>query len=161
MNLFKTMKLYRTIFTLFLAAFLFGCSTSPNYTTPTNTLEAYAKAVKKNDTAMMKRLLSNATIQMHEQQAQQQNIPVEEIIQRETLINPGQTSLKFRNQKIEGERATIEVENSFGQYDVMPFVLEDGIWKIDKMGYANQLRQDIEQQNDQNIDDVINKGRIP
>lgn len=108
----------------------------------------------------MKLLLSTATMQMHQQQAQQQNVTIDEIVQRETLISPDQTALEYKNEKIEGERATIEVKNSFGVWDTVPFVLEDGIWKIDKVGYADQMRQDIEQQNNQTIDDIINQQRV-
>jgi hypothetical protein len=154
------MRTYRIILIFILAFSVFACSRTPRYQTPLDTLKAYTIAIKKKDIATMKLLLSAATMQMHQQQAQQQNVTVDDIIQRETLFNPEQTSLKYRNEKIEGDKATIEVENSFGVWDTVPFVLEEGIWKIDKQGFANQMRQDIEQKNNQTIDDFINQGRI-
>lgn len=161
MNLFKTMKPYHLIFILFVSALVFGCSSNQKPTTPLDTLKAYINAIKKKDPTMMKLLLSDATIKMHEQQAKEQGVTLDDIVMRETLFNQSQSSLKFKNEKIEGEKATIEVENSFGMYETVPFVREEGVWKIDKQGYADQLRQQTEQQNNQSIDDVINQGRIP
>lgn len=161
MNLFKTMKPYHLIFILFVSAFLFGCASNQTPTTPLDSLKAYINAIKKKDPTMMKLLLSDATIKMHEQQAKEQGVTLDDIVMRETLFNQSQSSLKFKNEKIEGDRATIEVENSFGMYETVPFVREEGVWKIDKQGYADQLRQQTEQQNNQSIDDVINQGRIP
>lgn len=160
MNLFKTMKPYHLILILFLSAILFGCSSNEKPTTPLDTLQAYTKAIKKKDPTTMKMLLSDATLKMHEQQAKEQGVTLDDIVLRETLFNQSQTSLKFKNEKTEGDKATVEVENSFGAYETVPFVKENGIWKIDKQGYADQLRQQTEQQNNQAIDDVINQGRI-
>ena len=42
----------------------------------------------------------------------------------------------------------------------MPFVLENGEWKIDKKGFAEQIMQDIEQ-NDKQLDEIINQGKQP
>ncbi len=160
MNLFKAIKFYHLIFILFLSALVFGCSSNSSPATPLETLKAYTKAIKKEDLTAMKLLLSDATIKMHEQQAKEQGVTLDDIVKRETLFNPSQTSLNFKNEKIEGERATIDVENSFGMFETVPFVKEEGIWKIDKQGYADQLRRQTEQQNNQAIDDIINQGRV-
>lgn len=149
----------KIIISLFLFA-LFGCSGNPVYVTPLDTLKTYTKAIKKKDVETMKKLLSNESLVIHAKEAQAQGIGVDEIIQRETLFSENQTSLKFRNEKIEGDRATIEVENSYGVWDTVPFVKEDGIWKIDKKGFANQMQQQIEQDNNE-LDDIINQDRIP
>ncbi len=161
MDLLKTMKRYHLILLICLSALLFGCSSDSTPTTPLDSLKAYTKAIKKKDLTTMKLLLTDATLKMHEQQAKEQGVTVDDIVQRETLFNQAQTSLKYKNEKIEGDKATIEVENTFGGYDVIPFVLEEGIWKIDKQGFANQLQQQTEQQNNQAIDDVINQGKFP
>lgn len=155
------MKPYHLIFILLASAFLFGCSSDQKPTTPRDSLQAYVNAIKKKDTTMMKLLLSDATIKMHEQQAKEQGVNLDDIVMRETLFSQSQKTLNYKNEKIEGDRATIEVENSFGMFETVPFVREEGVWKIDKQGYADQLRQQTEQQNNQSIDDEINRGRIP
>ncbi len=154
------LKIYRLTVILLASAVIFGCSSNDKPATPLDSLKAYTKAIKKKDPTTMKLLLSDATLKMHEQQAKEQGVTLDDIVQRETLFNQAQTSLKYKNEKIEGEKATIEVENSFGGYDVIPFVLEEGIWKIDKQGFANQLQQQTEQQNNQTIDDAINEGKL-
>ena len=57
-------------------------------------------------------------------------------------------------------RETSEVENSFGTWETVPFLKEDGEWKIDKKGLADQMENDIERSN-QKLDDMINQGRQP
>ena len=106
----------------------------------------------------MKLLLSSETLKMHDQQAKAQGVTVDDIVKREALISESQTLVKFRNEKIEGEKATLEVENSFGGWDTVPFVFEEGQWKIDKKGFADQMMREIEESQRQ-IEDAINQGR--
>lgn len=124
--------------------------------TPIETYKAYTKAIKEKDTTTMKLLLSQETIKMHEQEAKAQGVTLDEVVKRETLFTPGQKMVKFQNEKIDGDKATLEVENSFGSWETVPFVKEDGNWRIDKKGYANQMIQEIEQRQN----DVFNQGRI-
>lgn len=104
--------------------------------------------------------MSSESIKMHEQEAKSQNVTLDDIVKRETLFSEGQKEVTFRNQKIDGEKATLEVKNSFGSWETVPFVREDDEWKIDKKGYADKLLQDVEQ-NNQQMDDIINQGRQP
>ena len=108
----------------------------------------------------MKLLLSDASIKMAEQEARAQNVTLDDIVKRDTLFSESQTSLKYRNEKIDGDKATIEVENSFGSFDTVPFVREEGAWKIDKQGFANQMLQQMDEQN-RKLDEIINQGRQP
>ena len=97
---------------------------------------------------------------MHEQEAKSQNLTLDDVVRRETLFTEGQKTVEFRNEKIEGEKATLEVKNSFGSWETVPFVREEDEWKIDKKGYADRLMQEIEQ-NNQQIDNLINQGKEP
>ncbi|MEO8041006.1 MAG: hypothetical protein ABI646_00225 [Acidobacteriota bacterium] len=108
----------------------------------------------------MKLLLSAESIKMHEQEAKAQNVTLDDIVRRETLFAEGQKTVEFRNQKIDGEKATLEVKNSFGSWETVPFVREDEEWKIDKKGYADNLMEDFEH-NNQQMDDIINQGKQP
>ncbi len=107
----------------------------------------------------MKLLLSADSIKMLEQEAKAQNISLDDVVKRETLFNENQTSVEFRNEKIDGGRATLEVKNSFGTFETVPFVFEEGEWKIDKKGFADRLIEDIEQENNQQLDSVIDQSR--
>lgn len=147
---------------LFLSIVLFGvsCAGEPKPDTPLESFKAYVNAVKQKNTTRMKELLSSESIKMHEQEAKAQNLTLDDIVRRETLFTEGQKTVEFRNQKIEGDKATLEVKNSFGSWETVPFIREDDEWKIDKKGYADQLMQDI-QQNNQQMDDFINRGKEP
>ncbi|MEO8648669.1 MAG: hypothetical protein ABI539_05845 [Acidobacteriota bacterium] len=140
---------------------LFGASCGPGDqpATPLETFKTYTKAIKQKDTTTMKLLLSADSIKMLEQEAKAQNISLDDVVKRETLFNENQTSVEFRNEKIDGGRATLEVKNSFGTFETVPFVFEEGEWKIDKKGFADRLIEDIEQENNQQLDSVIDQSR--
>ena len=135
-----------------------ACVTEREPASPTQTFKTYTKAIKQKDTATMKLLLSRDTIKMHELEAQAQGVPLDDIIKRETLFAEDQKSVKYRNEKIDGNKATLEVENSFGAWETVPFVNEDGEWKIDKKGYA-QMMMDENEKSNKELDDIINQGR--
>ncbi len=149
------MRSYKYFSVLLLVTLFAGCGNS-KLVTPLDTLKFYAQSIKKNDVKTMKTLLSDASLKMAEQEAASQNLPLDDVIKRETLFGENQTSLKFRNEKTENDKATIEVENSFNSWDTVYFVKENGIWKIDKQGAANQMMQQIDEQN-KKLDDAINK----
>ena len=109
----------------------------------------------------MKLLLSAETIKMHENEAKAQNLALDDIVKRETLFTEGQKKVEFKDEKIDGDKATLEVKDTFGNWQTLPFVFENDQWKIDKKNYIEKLGFDIEQQNNQALDDVINQGRIP
>ena len=139
---------------------LVSCAREQKPDTPVESFKAYINAVKQKDTTKMKLLLSAESIRMHEQEAKAQNMTLDDVVRRETLFTEGQKTVEFRNQTIEGDKATLEVKNSFGSWETVPFVREDDEWKIDKKGYADRMMQDI-QQNNQQMDDFINQGKQP
>lgn len=145
------------IFILAILLFSISCAGESKPETPLETFKNYTKAIKQKDLTTMKLLLSQETIKMHEQEAKVQNVTLDDIVKRETLFTEDQKSVEFRNEKIEGEKATLEVKNSFGSWETVPFVKEDGTWKIDKKGFANQMIQDIEQKQNE----IFNQGRQP
>ena len=108
----------------------------------------------------MKLLLSAETMKMHELEANAQNVTVDDIVKRETLFSEDQKTVRLRNEKIDGDTATLEVENSFGAWETVPFVREDDVWKIDKKGYRDRFIQEVEQ-DIQQFDDKINQGKQP
>ena len=160
MKVYSKMRFYNFFLVLLSVSIFAACTGSPKLLTPLDTLKSYTQAIKKKDTTTMKRLLSDASIKMAEQEAKSQNVTPDEVIKRELLFSENQTSLKFRNEKIEGDKATIEVENSFNSWDTVFFVKEDDIWKIDKQGTANQMMQQIDEQN-KRLDDIINQNGQP
>ena len=148
---------YKIVLITLLASLAFACGSSEP-ATPLDTLKAYVAAVKKKDTAMMKMLLSEASLNIHRDQAKAQNVTLDEIIQRETLFSETQRIFGHRNEKIEGDRATIEVQNDFGGWDIVHLVKESGIWKIDKKAFRDEIINQNEEA-EKNLDDEINSDR--
>jgi hypothetical protein len=132
------MRFYRTILIL-ISALFFACNSgAPKPETPLDALKAYQQAVRKKDPTEMKLLLSKGSLKMAADEAASQNTTIDEVIKRETLFTETQKTVRIRNQKIDGEQATIEVENAFGSWDVVPFNKEDGEWKIAKERYVEE-----------------------
>lgn len=130
-----------------LATFLFlvSCGGESRPSTPIDTFKAYTAAIKKKDLTTMKLLLSESSRKMHEQEAKARGVTLDDVIKTQTLFKEDQTSVKLRNEKIDGDKATLEVENSYGIWETLPFVKEEGIWKIDKQGFADQIIHDADQ----------------
>jgi hypothetical protein len=139
---------------------LSSCTSDKQAASPVETFQTYVKAFKKKDITTMKLLLSKDTLKMHEQEAKAEGVTLDDVVKRETLLGNGQTTVEYRNEKIEGDKATVEYKNSYGIWETVPFVKEDGEWKIDKKSYADQLERDVEQ-NGQQFDDMINRSRQP
>lgn len=154
------MRFWSKILLLIVISHAVSCGEEQKPASPRKTFETYTKAIDQGDTTTMKLLLSDETIKMHEEQAKAQGVTLDEIVKRETLFTKGQKTVVLRNEKIEGERATLEVKNSFGAWETIPFVLDDNEWKIDKKGAADRLLQEI-QQGDQELDRIINQGKQP
>lgn len=89
-----------------------GCAGEQKPATPLETFKTYTKAQKKKDTTTMKLLLSAETLKAHEQEAKVMGVTVDDIVKREAIVGETQTSVEFRNEKIDGERATLEVKNA-------------------------------------------------
>lgn len=137
------------LITLVLAAAVGGlaCADESKPASPLETFKTYTKAIKKKDITTMKLLLSRETLKLHEQEAKSQGVTVDDIVKRETLFSGEQTTVEFRNEKIDGDKATLEVKDSMGFWQTIFFTLEDGEWKIDKKSSADELMRQIEEEN--------------
>ncbi len=150
------MRFFKIIFiTISVAAFL-ACGSDSKPASPLETLDAYQTAVRKKDVTMMKLLLSKGSLEIHRQEAKAQNLTLDDIVLRDTLFPPDQRVFDYRNEKVEGDKASVEVKNNFGTYDVIHLVREDGIWKIDKKATSDQMIQQVETSTE-SLDDQIKR----
>ncbi len=93
---------------------------------PTEVLKAFTEATKKKDIETIKKTLSKSMMRVVEETAKRQNISVDEMLKK---IEAPTGELK--NEKIEGDTATVEIKNeATSETDLMPFVKDDGSWKI-------------------------------
>ncbi len=154
------MRVYFKFVILIFTVLSSSCASESKPSTPLETLQAYTRAIKRKDTTEMKLLLSDASLKMAEQEAKAQGRPLDEIVKNETLFNESQTELKYRNEKIDGERGSIEVKNSFGMWNTVPFVREEGAWKIDKQAAADDIIKQVEEEN-KRFDEKNNQDKLP
>lgn len=154
------MRVFKSIFIAFFAVWLASCGGDAKSAAPLDTLKIYTQAIKRKDTATMKKVLSKGSLKMAQDEAAQQNESLDEALSKETLFSAEQTTLEYRNEKIEGEQATIEIKNSFGTWDIVPFVRENGRWKIAKERYADELMKRSEEDS-KKMDEQFNRERQP
>lgn len=145
---------YLVIFAV--ASIAIACSAPKKPATPRETFKTYVLALKKKDYTTVKMLLSSATMKMHEKEAKAMNSTVDDIVKNQSLFGENQTNIDFRNEKIDGERATIEVKNQARNWETIPFVFEDNQWKIDTAGAADKMMQDVEDQQNRIFDELRN-----
>jgi uncharacterized protein YeaO (DUF488 family) len=151
------MRRLQTVLILCVLLAAFGCGGAEEKpATPVDALKAYTRAIKKKDAARMRELLSKGSLKMADDEAKSQKVATEEILQRETLFSEGQKTFKFRNEKIEGDKASIEFEDAFGNWDTVFFVREDGAWKIAKERYAEEMIKKSEERM-RKLDEEINQ----
>jgi hypothetical protein len=107
-----------------------GCKSGSS---PTATFKAFFEAQQKKDVAGMKKNLSKTSLAIMEKSAKEQNKTIDDAI-KEQLDNPASKTDKIpetRNEKINGNEATIELHNEeTNKWDMMYFAKEDGVWKI-------------------------------
>ena len=135
-----------------------ACNSSKRAATPVETLKAYSIALKGKDTTMMKLLLSQETLKLHQEEAKARGGTLDEIVSQQSLFPADQKFFNYRNEKIEGDKATVEVENAFGEWDRVYLVKEDGAWKIDQKSTADQMIQSVEERN-KKLDQMIDEGK--
>jgi len=121
----------RTLFVgLMLTLAVAGCKSGSS---PTATFRAFFEAQQKKDVAGMKKNLSKTSLAIMEKSAKEQNKTIDDAI-KEQLDNPASKTDKIpetRNEKINGNEATLELHNEeTNKWDMMYFAKEDGVWKI-------------------------------
>ncbi|HEX8891338.1 MAG TPA: hypothetical protein VF779_19475 [Pyrinomonadaceae bacterium] len=96
--------------------------------TPTETFKAFYEAAKKKDAAGIKKTLSKNLLGKLEEDAKNSNKPLDEYL---TNVNLPDTLPETRNEKIDGDHATLEIKIRDDTWRPENFVKEDGEWKLD------------------------------
>jgi hypothetical protein len=97
--------------------------------TPTQAYKAAYAARKDRDAAALKKLMSKDLLEFLTEMGQ---IGDKKQSLDEILLDGGKElkSDDTRNEKINGDRATVEYRDEGDDWDVMDFVKEDGVWKM-------------------------------
>src|ERR1700753_2333289 len=79
--------------------------------TPTEVAKAFAEALMKGDTQTTKKLLSKKALKKYEGVERQKGASIDKLLQENLGLSSPETC---HNEKIEGERATVECESALG-----------------------------------------------
>ena len=124
-----------------------ACNTQEN-ATPTVILKAHVEAMRKNDLAATRQNLSSGTLRMTEQSAQAQNTSPDEVLNdmiRQANEANKDAAIETRNEQINGDTASVELKNPVtGTWDKIPFVKENGHWKVALDKLAEEILQNSE-----------------
>jgi hypothetical protein len=96
---------------------------------PTATAKAFYEAAKAKDVAGIKATMSKGSLDMMESFAKMQNKSLDDAL-KEPNSTPPPGNFESRNEVISGDTATVEVKDEKGNWEKIPFVKEDGKWKI-------------------------------
>jgi hypothetical protein len=100
--------------------------------TPTNAFKSFYEAAKTKDVATLKKLLAKDSLSKMEDKAKQANKSLDDYIGEQTQSGIPPSMPETRNEKIDGDKATIEFKGPGGETDwrTVPFAKEDGEWKV-------------------------------
>jgi uncharacterized protein (DUF342 family) len=99
---------------------------------PGATFEAFYDSLKNKNVEAYKKTVSKKTLEILERRAKDLDRSLDEYIKLD-MEKPTRTlpdKLETRNEKIEGDKATLEVKNTEGGWNTVPFIKEDGQWKL-------------------------------
>lgn len=124
------MRSYKTVIIILSAIVFAACQATGGAMTPTETMKALNEASRTKDAETIKKLVSKGTLDMLEISAKRQNTTVDELLKQDKGA-PFKELPEMRNEKITGDTATVEVKNNSARgWETLPFVKEDGIWKV-------------------------------
>ncbi len=123
----KTQKLTTLVVALMaLALVAAGCGGGSS---PTATAKAFYEAVKAKDAAGIKATMSKGSLDMMEKFAKAQNKSLDDALKEPSGSTPP-ASFESKDEVITGDTATLQVKDEKGNWESIPFVKEDGKWKI-------------------------------
>ena len=100
--------------------------------TPTDAYKAAYQARKSKDVAALKKLLSKDMLEFFTMIAsfdEKKKQTLDDMLM-ELCEKPQAASDETRNEKVNGDKATLEYLDEKGGWDTMDFIKEDGAWKL-------------------------------
>lgn len=108
-----------------------ACNTgSGGGSSPTATYKAAYEAMKNKDTAAFKKLMTKKDLQDIEETAKKANKTSDEMFKDLMTAIPLPKSAESKDEKIDGDNATLQIKNNKDEWETINFVKEDGDWKM-------------------------------
>jgi len=99
--------------------------------TPAEAGESFFSTLRSKDKAAFKSLMSKDSMEIFEAAADVKKMTVDELLDKEFFKNTqAPERYEQRNEKLSGDKATIEIKDEKGEWEPMTFVKEGGVWKI-------------------------------
>ena len=137
-------KIIACFFALVLLLTALSCGNAPSAPaasggdSPTETYKRLYAAVKAKDTEAIKALVSKKTHDLANMASQRNNVPIDKVYENgftATTFSP--TLPEIRDERISDDMGAVEVYNSKdSRWEDLPFVKEDGTWKL---GFGDQF----------------------
>jgi hypothetical protein len=128
-KLMKTQKQLAFVVALMALALVAAACGGKAGSSPTATAKAFYEAAKSRDPAAIKATMSKGSLDMMEKFAKMQNKSLDESL-KEPNSSPPPANFEAKDEKITGDTATVQVKDEKGNWESIPFVKEDGQWKI-------------------------------
>ena len=101
---------------------------------PTATAKAFYDASKSKDVPGMKSQMSKKTLDTLDKALKAQNKSADDFLKEANDKEPPPATFEARNEKINGDTATLEVSDGKGGWEPFSFIKEDGQWKLNILG---------------------------
>ena len=126
----KTGRMLALALTLALTALgAIGCNKGGG-PSPTATYKAFYEARKNNDVTAFKKLMTKRDLQDVEETAKKAGKSSDEMLKDVMNAIPLPKPADAKDEKIDGDRATLQVKNEKDEWETINFVKEDGDWKL-------------------------------
>jgi hypothetical protein len=120
-------KIYAFSTSLLVFALLVSACSKSAGSSPTAAARAFYDAAKSKDVKGMKNALSKKSLELMESFAKLENKTLDDSLKENSKLP---ATFEARNEKITGDTATVELKGQGDKWDTIPFVKEDGQWKI-------------------------------
>jgi len=117
---------------------------SPDAGKPTEAYKAAYAARKNKDIAALKKLMSKDLLEFLTEMGQMGGGDKKQTLDQ-VLVESGNEPKTdaTRNERITGDRATVEYQDDDGEWEVMDLVKEDGMWKLSMPSREDQGLDDV------------------
>jgi hypothetical protein len=116
---------------------------------PTEAFKALSEASAKKDVEAIKKRFTKRTLELFDQVAKDQGKTVDQIL-REPDGAPFPELPDLGEEKIDGNSATLEIgDRETGQISELPFIIEDGEWKIAMDVYLEKVEEALSKRSEE------------
>jgi hypothetical protein len=127
------LRIFLLLTILCLIGLVFACNgVAGGAATPTEAYKLLYAAVKSKNTESIKKQLTKKTIDFGAMASERNNTPLEKVYENGfTATTFSDTLPTMRDERINGDTGALEVWNSKeSRWEDLPFIKEDGVWKL-------------------------------